>query len=143
MALVRASIVIDAPAERIWQILLDFERYGEWNPFTPRVESTLQPGAPVHLHVRLRGERLSHRVEYVTAVEPERRLAWRMQLGPRFLLAAERRQLLEPAGAGQTCYVSEDEITGWLTPLVMRLFGVAMQRGFEDVAQALKKRAES
>jgi len=142
MALVRAAIEIDAPPERIWPILVDLERYGEWNPFTPRVESTLEPGAAVHLHVRLRGERLAHRVEYVTAVEAPSRLAWAMTMGPRWLLAAERRQLLEPVDAGRTRYVSEDEISGLLTPVVMRFFGEAMQRGFEDVAAALKDRAE-
>jgi hypothetical protein len=39
--------------------------------------------------------------------------------------------------------VNQDELRGWLAPLVMAAFGRAMQRGFESVATALKKRAES
>ncbi|UCE85470.1 MAG: SRPBCC family protein, partial [Deltaproteobacteria bacterium] len=54
---VRAEIEIDAPIERVWRILTDLDRYADWNPFTPRVESTLRIGAPVHLYVRLVGER--------------------------------------------------------------------------------------
>ncbi len=46
-------------------------------------------------------------------------------------------------GAGGTLYVNEDVLSGWLAPLAMWSFGRAMQRGFDDVALALKKRAES
>ena len=42
MGTVRAEIEIDAPAERIFDILTDLPAYAEWNPFTPRVESTLR-----------------------------------------------------------------------------------------------------
>lgn len=143
MAWIRAEIEIAAPAERIFEILTDLDAYPEWNPFTPRVESTLRPGDPVHLHVRLRGERLAHRVEYVSANERPSKLCWGAAIGARVLLTAERCQTLTPIDAHHTRYATADEIRGWLTPLVMLLFGSAMQRGFEDVAVALKKRAES
>jgi hypothetical protein len=140
---VHAEIEIDAAADGIFAILSDLPAYGEWNPFTPRVESTLRVGDPVHLYVRLRGPRLSHRVETVSAHQPPWKLCWRMQLGARFLLRAERCQTLTPLGPQRTRFVNEDIFHGWLTPLVMHLYGPAMQRGFEDVAIALKKRAES
>ncbi|KAJ7357171.1 hypothetical protein DFH08DRAFT_954459 [Mycena albidolilacea] len=31
---VGASILIDAPREKVWQILIDLPSYGKWNPFT-------------------------------------------------------------------------------------------------------------
>jgi hypothetical protein len=140
---VRAEIEIDAPAERIFDILADLKSYPEWNPFTPRVESTLRPGDAVHLYVRLRGERLSHRVEYVTRNERPARLSWGTKIGAGFLLRAERCQSLTPIGARRTRFVNEDVLEGWLASLVMLLFGRDMQRGFESVARALKQRAES
>jgi len=139
----RAEVEIAAPAERIFAILGDLAAYPEWNPFTPRVESTLRPGDPIHLHVRLRGPRLSHRVEVVSANEPPRRLCWRMQLGARWLLAAERCQELTPLGGGRTHYRNEEVFRGCLAPLVSWLFGSTLRRGFEEVALALRKRAEA
>ncbi len=139
---VRAEIDINAPIERVWQILRDFAAYPEWNPFTPRVESTLRVGDPIHLTVRLRSERPSQRIEYVTHVEPPNRMCWDMRLGARFLLHAERCQVLTTIGDG-THYVTEDRFRGLLTPLVMATFGAAMQRGFDDCAGALKQRAEA
>jgi hypothetical protein len=140
---VRAEIEIDAPIERVWDILHDLPSYEEWNPFTPKVESTLQVGDPIHLHVRLRSPRLTHRVEFVTALEPLRKMCWNMKMGARFLLYAERCQTLTEIAPGRIHYITEDRFSGWLTGLVMRLFGDAMQRGFTDCAVALKKRAES
>ena len=143
MATVHAEIEIDAPAERIFDILSDLKSYPEWNPFTPRAESTLRPGDAVHLYVRLRGKRLSHRIEYVSRNERPTRLCWGTKIGAGFLLRAERCQTLTPIDARRTCFVNEDVLRGWLAPFVMLLFGRDMQRGFESVAAALKKRAES
>ena len=143
MGTVRAEIEIDAPAERIFDILTDLKSYPEWNPFTPRVESTLRPGDPVHLFVRLRGKRLSHWVEYVSRNQRPTHLCWGTTIGAGFLLRAERCQTLTAIDARRTRFVNEDVIRGWLAPLVMIAFGRDMQRGFASVATALKKRAES
>lgn len=141
---VRAEVEIDAPPERVFDILTDLDRYAEWNPFTPHVESSLQVGDPVHLHVRLgTGTRLSHRVEYVTAHERPYRLCWGASIGARFLVRADRCQTLTALEGGGTRYLCSDRITGWLTPIVIRFFGESMRRGFEDCALALKKRAEA
>ena len=142
MASVRSEIEIDAPVERVSAILWDLDAYPEWNPFTQRVESTLRVGDRVDMQVRLVGERLSHRVEWVTAAVPNDRLCWSMTMGSKALLAAERCQTLERIGPERTRYVTEDVLRGLLSPVVMALFGRAMQRGFDDVATGLKKRAE-
>lgn len=139
---VRAEVDIDAPIDRVWQILVDIDRYGEWNPFTPDVRSSLAIGDPVELQVRLVGDRLMRRVEYVTRNEPYT-LGWEMKMGVRFLLYAERCQVLTALDEERTRYVSEDCFTGWLTPIVTGLFGKSMERGFRDCGLGLKKRAES
>jgi hypothetical protein len=143
MAVVRAEVEIEAPVERVWQTLTDLAHYSDWNPFTPRVESSLEPGTAVHLHVRLRRERLAHRVEFVTAIEPPTRLCWGAQIGARSLLTAERCQVLTRLAGGRTRYVTEDVIRGLLTPVVMAFWGGPMRRGFGEVALALKARVEA
>jgi uncharacterized protein YndB with AHSA1/START domain len=48
--LVRSLTVdIAAPAELVWSVLIDLERYPQWNPFTVKVESSLRLGEPVNL----------------------------------------------------------------------------------------------
>jgi hypothetical protein len=65
-----------------------------------------------------------------------------MKLGIRTLLYAERLQVLTAIDDRRTHYVTEDCLTGWLRPVVLRLFGRAMERGFLDCALGLKKAAE-
>jgi len=146
---IRTEIEIDAGAERIFGILTDLARYPEWNPFTPRVRSTLREGDWVWLFLatgKLPGS--SHPLlvpwpEKVRSFEPNRRLRWGLVFGRPEIFEAERIQTLEPIGARRTRYVSEDRMTGRMAPLILRLFGGAVQRGFDEVAWALKKRAES
>ena len=50
----QAEIEIDAPPERVWQVLTDFAAYSEWNPFVLSVVGqlkehstvTIRPGLP-------------------------------------------------------------------------------------------------
>ena len=36
---VRSEIEIAAPAQKVWGIVTDLERYPEWNIFTPRMSA--------------------------------------------------------------------------------------------------------
>ncbi len=43
------TVEIAAPAQVVWDVLLDYARYPEWNPYTVRVESSCRLGEPVDL----------------------------------------------------------------------------------------------
>lgn len=137
------TITINAPVEEVWAILVDLPRYHEWNPFTHRVDSTLKLGHPVDLHVRLPGRGARLQREYVRAVEKPERLAWGMEMLHRHLLSACREQRLESVADGRCRYVSTDAFSGWLTPLVVALFGRSIRDGFNACGLALKQRAEA
>ena len=139
---VRAEIEIDAPIDRVWDVLTDIEGYGDWNPFTPKVETTLEIGDPVHLCVRLVGNNKINRVETVTRNQPYT-LGWDMKMVTRTLLYAERVQVLTPIDENRTRYMTEDCFSGWLRPVVLGLLGKSMERGFRDCAAGLKKVAEA
>ena len=135
------SVEIDAPIERAWEILTDFERYGEWNPFTPSVATDFEIGSPVELYVRMGPWRL-RQVERIEAVEPPHLIAWSTTMGHRFLISALREQRLEAVAKDRCRYRTSDEFAGLLIPLVMLLFRGFVRRGFNDVARGLKARAE-
>ncbi|MCY3812074.1 MAG: SRPBCC domain-containing protein [Gammaproteobacteria bacterium] len=135
-------VTIEAPVEKVWRVLTDFERYGEWNPFTPDVRADLTMGARVDMRVTMGAFRLKQ-TEIICALEPPRRLAWRTTIGARWLLHAVREQRLEMLGNESCRYVTEDEFKGVLMPLVILLTGGFVRRGFNAVAAALKQRAEA
>lgn len=136
------TVEIEAPIERAWDILTDFDRYGEWNPFTPSVATEFEIGSPVDLYVRMGPWRLKQ-VERIESIEAPHLIAWSTTMGHRFLISALREQRLEAVGEGRCRYRTTDDFAGLLIPLVMLLFGGFVRRGFNDVARGLKARAEA
>ena len=72
--------VIDAPADAVWQVLVDVSRYADWNPFL-----TLDV-APQHVGQRLQvtaraGTRTMKFKPTVTVFEPGRSICWLGRLG--------------------------------------------------------------
>jgi hypothetical protein len=83
-----ASIELDAPAERVWQIVADLNGYTDWNPCFCHVRGTLR--ANDHLDVDLRLPVTSPLTRAVSALvldaHRHRRLRW-LLLSPRQLTA--------------------------------------------------------
>ncbi len=140
---IEASSEIDAAPEAIWPVLTDLARYEEWNPFTYHIESTLEIGAPVRLSVQLSDDWQTVSVNYVTHVDEPHTLAWRTQLGARFIMHSHRFQTLEPLDDGRTRYTTRETFWGPLVPVVMMASREHVQRGFETVARTLKERVEN
>lgn len=90
-------VTIEAPVETVWRVLTDFDRYGEWNPFTPHVKAELTMGARVDMRVTM-GAFLLKQTEIICAIEPPTRLAWRTTIGA---LAPARRARAAPRRAGR------------------------------------------
>jgi len=144
MVAAETSVEIAAPIERVWQIMLDTARYGEWNPFLVRVDGEPRLDGELLLHVRWPSGGGARSAELVTQLDPPAN--GRATLTYRFtgLLAsigavgATRVQSLEADGA-RTRYYTREEFRGWLTwalPLAK------VQAGFEAHAASLKRHAE-
>ena len=136
---VRVELIIPAPRRAVWEVLVDFARYPEWNPFTIGVDTTGRIGDPVLLDVNLGGRRMKMR-ERMRVFEPQRRVGWGLHLLGGSLLDCTRVQELEDAGEGSTRYVCHEAFRGLSVPLFYGLFRRAMQEGFEANAQALSRR---
>jgi len=99
--------VVAAPAERVWALVSDVTRMGDWSPETVScawVGGATAPAAGARFRGRNRNGR--HRWSTactVTAAEPGRSFAFRVKAGP--LEVAEWAYVIETAGQG--CRVTE------------------------------------
>jgi hypothetical protein len=140
---IATEITIDAPRAHVWSILVDIARYPEWNPFTPKIETTLKLGEPVILHVAMQPEKPTLRQpEVMTSYVEGEELGWGTKMGGGILLKANRTQRLTEVAPSRCHYRSVDVFQGLLTPMIMSLYRVHVQRGFDETARALKERAE-
>jgi hypothetical protein len=137
------NVIINAPLEKVWRVLIDVENYPRWNPFTTRVETTFVVGEPAILHVTMNGQHQRVQHEVITVYEPQRVFAWASIMVTPFVLKANRMQLVEAIDELHTQYQTYETFDGLLVPLVMALYRTDIQRGFDAVGAALKNYAEA
>lgn len=137
-----ATLDIEAPAELVWQVITDFPRYGEWNPFLRACSTTLKPGDPIDLQVQLFASGPRPQREWMLTHTPGREFSYSMKPAPLGALHSRRSHTVTALGPGRSRYQSHFEIAGWLQPLVRGLLGSKLEQGFAGMTAGIKSRAE-
>lgn len=136
------EIVIHAPAQVVWDVIVDFDNYGQWNTFCPSIKGRPVVGSPVEMQVDM-GSGLQLQVEYVTKVEPIHTIVWSMENKPGDPIHADRAQYVTPIDAHSCRYVSIDEFSGEFAGPMIEQLGALVEKGFNTCAVDLKRRAEA
>jgi len=136
------EIEIEAPAEVVWSVLTDLDRYGEWNPFITKCRSSLQVGAPIDMVVNHVMPRPMKMREWVRSYTAGREFSYSMKPVPLGALRSERSHLVTPIGPDRCRYESHFALRGWLAPLVGRLFGGGFRTGFPGMVDGVQQRAQ-
>jgi hypothetical protein len=138
----RTEIEIEAPAERVWQLLTDFASFPQWNPFIRSASGEAETGVRLTVHIQPSGARGMTFRPTVLKAEPNRELRWLGRLLIPGLFDGEHIFTIEPLGANRVRFVQHEIFTGLLVPLLARGLDTDTRRGFEEMNQALKVRAE-
>jgi uncharacterized protein YndB with AHSA1/START domain len=137
------TVEIAAPAAFVWDVLVDYASYPEWNPYTIAVETTLEIGDRIDLTLPNpdgSDSTILNR-EYIRVVDPPHHL--RYDTGEEYPgLLGMRDQYVTELGPDRCSYHTTDTLSGELADLVMETNGDWIKGGFDSVAHALKARAE-
>ena len=136
------EIDIDAPASAVWAVITDFDSYPQWNPFVVSAQSSLKPGEPIDMKVKLLGP-VQRQVEIILNVDEGKGFSYCMKPFPFGALSSERSHRIVDLGDGRCHYSSHFHLQGWMMPLVRGLMKSALLRGFNNMSEAIKQRAES
>jgi uncharacterized protein YndB with AHSA1/START domain len=133
---------IDAPVHVVWQVLTDYARYPEWNPFTVRVQTTLEVGSVIDLYLpdpSNPGQEFLNR-EYIRVVDPPYYLRYDTGTdNPN--MHAVREQWVSDLGDGRSSYRTTDLFTGKHAGPAFEAMGQWVKAGFDAVCETLKERA--
>lgn len=137
------TVEIAAPAAFVWDVLVDYPRYPEWNPYTIAVDTTLEIGERIDLTLPnpdgSDGTMLNR--EFIRVVDPPHHL--RYDTGTEYPgLLGMRDQYVTELGPDRCSYFTTDTLSGELADLVIETNGSWIKEGFDSVAHALKARAE-
>jgi hypothetical protein len=141
MRFIQTAIDIAAPPSRVWEILSDFSRYPEWNPFITSLSGQMQVGAKLKVHMKPPGKAGMTFNAIVDAAEPEREFRWTSKFLANGVLDGYYYFRLEPSGSG-TRFQHGQRFMGRL----VRRFDArlsATEQGFAAMNSRLKQRAEA
>ncbi|MGW4636261.1 SRPBCC family protein [Nocardia sp. NPDC004415] len=136
------TIEIDVPAAKVWEVLTDFDRYGEWNTFCFEAASTLEPGTPIDMRVQLGGNRRPQR-EWIRTHTPGSEFSYAMKPVPLGALHSLRSHTVVPLGPDRCRYESRFTLAGWLSPVVELALGKHLRAGFTAMTAGVGARATS
>jgi uncharacterized protein YndB with AHSA1/START domain len=137
------TVEIDAPAAFVWDVLVDYPRYPEWNPYTIAVETSLALDDRIGLTLNNPdgSEGTFVNREFIRIVDPPHHL--RYDTGDEMEgIFAVRDQWINELRPDRCAYCTTDTLSGDHAALVMELNGEWVRAGFDSVAYALKARAE-
>jgi uncharacterized protein YndB with AHSA1/START domain len=135
----RASIDIDAPVERVWDVLMDVEKWPDWSPTMTRVKrletGMFRPGSSA----RIKQPKLPEAIWRVSAMVPQRSFTWSTRSRGVTTVARHTVAAREDGGARVGGQIDQ---TGPLSLLAKVFFSGLTKRYLEQEAQGLKKRCE-
>jgi hypothetical protein len=138
----RTEIEIQATPERVWQLLTDFPSFPQWNPFIRKASGNIRVGERLEVKLQPSGASAMTFRPTVLKAEPNHELRWLGHLLISRLFDGEHIFTIEPLGESRVRFTQREVFTGLLVPLFARGLDTDTRRGFEEMNQALKTRAE-
>ncbi|MER7577812.1 SRPBCC domain-containing protein [Streptomyces sp. NPDC126514] len=136
----REQAVIDAPPERIWQLITDLPGYSSWNPWVVRASGTVARGAAINVDVILGSHTMPAR-HTVLVVEKNSRFCWRDAGWNALVVYGQRCRTLQQQPDGSVLYTSELMLDGPLASVANLTIGSHMRTGMAAETAALKQSA--
>jgi hypothetical protein len=139
---VEDRIGIQAPAEVIWEIVKDIERWHEWNPTYPKAAGQVRIGEVLKLTLALPGQPEQEIRPRVLEWVPNEQLHWQLTMLGGLIRTLRYIEITPLAETG--CIVDNGELfSGLMGPSLGKRMGRPIARGFKAMNEALKARAEA
>jgi carbon monoxide dehydrogenase subunit G len=133
------SVQIDAPAERVWPVMSDIERWHEWTPSIRSVRRTNAGPFRIGARARVYQPKLPPADWVVTALDEGRAFVWESRAPGVRVIATHT---VEPVGTGSRVTLSI-QYYGVIGTLFGRLTAGINRRYIALEADGLKRRAEA
>ncbi|GAA2244546.1 SRPBCC domain-containing protein [Streptomyces amakusaensis] len=134
---------IDSSISVVWDVVTDFDRYRDWNPFIIDASGKAEVGQGLRLRMQ-RPQKSHEEVHHptVTVVEKERKLQWSGIIRHANVFRARHEFLLEELEGGGVLLRQREDFGGLTMPFAGGMVW-RIEEGFMIMNAALKVRAES
>ncbi len=139
---INTEILINAPIAKIWNTLLDFDSYSEWNPFIQKIEGTPSVGTKLKVTIKPHdGKPMVFKPVVQRLSDYE--LCWKGNLFVNGLFDGKHKFELIQETENTVKFIHSEIFTGLLSKPMFALIGKSSQIGFEQMNKALKELCEA
>jgi hypothetical protein len=139
---VRSEIEINSYPESVWRILIDFAAYDQWNPFINKIIGPPTEGSKIDIYIETPSGKNRKYSPRITKVEEGRELRWFGKSSLPGFLNAEHIFTIEELQPERVRFIQRELFDGLLTRVFGKGVDTDIRQGFQDMNDALKKRAE-
>ena len=139
---IKTEILINSDPEIVWNILMDFDRYPEWNPFIKFISGQPIKGSKIEAKLEPPDSRGMKINPVILEVDNKKKFRWLGHLFVPGLFDGEHIFELIDNKNGSTTFIQREIFKGILIPLLKKLLDDNTRRGFELMNQQLKIESE-
>jgi hypothetical protein len=139
---IRTEIEIHANVSTVWNVLMNFENYPNWNPFIKNISGEKAPGKRITVSIKPPDANGMTLKPVILKLEPNNEFRWRGKLGIKGIFDGEHFFILERVTDDKTKFIHGEKFSGVLVALMSQTLNKT-KKGFEFMNEAIKRECES
>jgi hypothetical protein len=133
-------IKINKPVKEVWNVLIDFEAYPEWNPLVGKLTGDIKENGKITTYIIPLGKSYQPKV---LSYKNEQEIIWQGTQGAKFLLAGKHYYKVQAIDNENTELLHGEYFTGIFSHFIQKSLLRKMENAFLKHNEALKKRLEN
>lgn len=118
---INEKVEVNAPAEKVWAAIIDFESYSEWNSQLEYLGGEVKPNGQLHLKLSAEGAEPYEFKPSISHWEENKRFAWLARTGLPRIFDGEHFFELEQINDSTTLVTNREEYRGVLSLIIKNL----------------------
>lgn len=136
---IKTKILINVSSEKIWQILMDFDNYPNWNPFIKYIQKSKSDSSKLEIEIQPpNGNKMRFKPIIIDQIQ-NKKFSWKGKLLLSGLFDGEHIFELIANSDGSTTFIHSEKFSGILVPFINLK---STKKGFVLMNQKLKQLAE-
>lgn len=135
------EILINASPKKVWEILIDFENYPQWNPFIKSISGEQEVGKKINVFLQAPDTKGMSFKPVILSFKENTEFRWLGKLGMKGIFDGEHYFKLIDNGNNQTKFIHGENFSGILVSFFTKTLRKT-KTAFENMNQSLKKECE-
>ncbi|PHQ59665.1 MAG: hypothetical protein COC08_08470 [Maribacter sp.] len=138
----RTEIQISSTPDMVWNKLMDFPSWPNWNPIVNKIEGNVEIGSELSITMSdSKGKDAKNYKSIITAIDENKRFSFNATMIAKFMFSAERIIELKESQEG-TLFIQREIYAGLMVPIFWKKLSKDALLMLHSMNKALKKEVE-